>query len=1112
MAAREILVRIRAEIGNFRSDMQAAAQSTTALGTATAGASRTVVGAMTQSQAAAAATRQSLFDAGKAAQESAQGFGLSYNATGRLTDQFGNMVTAAHAAELGLDTASDATAEYAAQTATAAAQTAAAAQAAANASQSGMMRLVNHARANEQAWNQAGNSLALFGGSVIAGVGLAIGKFAEFDKAMSEVKASTHETSGNMDLLREAAISAGADTAFSAKEAAQGIDELAKAGVSTKDVLGGGLTGALSLAAAGSLGVGEAAEIAASALTQFKLEGSDIPHLADLLAAGAGKAQGSVQDLGGALNQAGLVASSAGLSIEETTGGLAAFASAGLTGSDAGTSFKSMLQRLTPQSKEAEEQMAALGLSAYDANGEFIGLAAFSGQLQNSMKDLDSESRNAAMGVIFGSDAVRAANVLYEQGATGIQSWIDAVNETGYAAQTAALKQDNLMGDIEKLGGSFDTVLIKGGEGAAQSLRGLVQQAESLVDMMGKIPAPVLNTGMAMAATVGGVALLAGGFLKLVPALANTVTNFRGVFAQGSRIPGVMGNIGKGVGVATAALLAFEIFNAIAYKKRIVSMEELTNAILGVANAADGSVASLDGLFNDFGTFAGDKIAADLNGVGDAIARITNMGGSDGLNRWADQAFGWTGFAKSETSQVDDRLKELGDSMGALAKNGGAEAAAKTFNALTAEFEKNGQGAADALAKMPGYEEALLGIGNSAGLSLQPFEVLELAAGKIPARLAQVQASQEASAKSTEEAATLTAKYSEELEAVGVSAQGAITNLDTFTQSLVAAGLLTLSSREAARGYKDTMDSFTETLAKNGANLDINTVAGRENEAAIDAIAKAGIASAEAIAKDTNAFADNTAQQAAVQAALKGTYTDMVNSYTAMGVSTQEAERLTRATLGIPDNANIDSWMSDAARLKADETKAAINSIPNHKTVTIYGNVDPSFRAAAQEAFNLGNIKTAPGVNINTEVSGVGGGFTGGMVGQLIAGFAGGGMVPGRIPINSHGDNILATVNGKPFGLRSGEMIINEPMTRKHMPLLKAINDGTYQAPSKSVAGGYGGGMSRSATFSASGSGGFDSAALDRLTEAVRSARGITIKDASHPAATLLMLKQELGV
>jgi TP901 family phage tail tape measure protein len=146
--------------------------------------------------------------------------------------------------------------------------------------------------------------------------------------------------------LRQAALAAGKDTQYSATQAAQGVTQLSKAGVSTANILGGGLKGALSLAAAGQMDVGAAAETAASAMTQFKLRGDQLPHVADLLAAGAGKAQGSVQDLSMALNQSGLIASQTGLSIEDTTGTLAAFASAGLLGSDAGTSFKTMLQAL----------------------------------------------------------------------------------------------------------------------------------------------------------------------------------------------------------------------------------------------------------------------------------------------------------------------------------------------------------------------------------------------------------------------------------------------------------------------------------------------------------------------------------------------------------------------------------------------------------------------------------------------------------------------------------------------------------------------------------------------------------------------------------------------
>ncbi len=359
----------------------------------------------------------------------------------------------------------------------------------------------------------ASKGALLMGGAVVAGLGMAISRAADFDQSMSRVQAATRASASDLEDLRAAAMRAGADTAFSAGEAAQGITELAKAGVSTADILKGGLNGALSLAAAGELEVGAAAEIAASAMTQFSLSGDQLPHVADLLAAGAGKAQGSVQDMGAALNQAGLIASAAGLSIEETTGGLAAFASAGLIGSDAGTSFKTMLQAIQAPSGKSAELMEELGINAYDAGGNFIGLAGLAGVLQEKLSGLTQEQRNAAIAQIFGSDAARAANVLYQQGAEGIASWTAKVNDAGYAAQEAAIKQDNLRGDLEKLGGAFDRLMLALGEGAQGPLRGLVQMFTGIVDvgvdLLGfwqSLPGPI----QAGVAALGALALLNG--------------------------------------------------------------------------------------------------------------------------------------------------------------------------------------------------------------------------------------------------------------------------------------------------------------------------------------------------------------------------------------------------------------------------------------------------------------------------------------------------------------------------------------------------------------------------------------------------------------------------
>ena len=342
------------------------------------------------------------------------------------------------------------------------------------------------------------NKLATVGVGVALALGGAIAKFAEFDATMSQAAASSGATGAELESLRNAAINAGKDTKYSATEAAQGITELSKAGVSTADILGGGLTGALSLASAGQIGVADAAEIASTALTQFNLKGGQVGHIADLLAAGANKAQGGVGDLGAALKQAGLVASQTGLSVEETTAGLTSFAAAGLIGSDAGTSFKSMLQRLTPQSKQAKEAMDELGISAYDSQGQFIGLEKFAGNLRGALQDLTPEQRNSALATIFGSDAVRAASVIYNNGAAGIRKWTDEIDQQGYAAAQAAQLTDNLQGDIERLGGALETAFISAGSGGNDALRTLTQTAGSLVDVIGQVPGPVLLSAAAL--------------------------------------------------------------------------------------------------------------------------------------------------------------------------------------------------------------------------------------------------------------------------------------------------------------------------------------------------------------------------------------------------------------------------------------------------------------------------------------------------------------------------------------------------------------------------------------------------------------------------------------
>lgn len=341
-------------------------------------------------------------------------------------------------------------------------------------------------------------------GLAVAAFGVAAVKMAaDFDQQMSTVQANTGATSAQMDQLRAAAIEAGASTVYSASDSADAINDLGKAGMSVTDILTGGLSGALNLAASDGMAVGDAAEYMANALSMFHLKGSQASQVADTLAAGAGKAVGNVSDFGEALNNCGAQANSFGMNIQETTGVLALFAQNGTIGAEAGTQLNSMLMKLAAPSAEASNTMKELGISAYDAQHHFVGMANFAGQLQKAEKGLTDEQRNQANATIFGSYAIKAANYLYEAGESGVNKWTKAVSESGYAAEQAAAKNNNLKGDLENLSGSMESLMISVGEGAQGPLRKMVQGLDTLVDTFAGLPSGAQQTIVVMASLVG---------------------------------------------------------------------------------------------------------------------------------------------------------------------------------------------------------------------------------------------------------------------------------------------------------------------------------------------------------------------------------------------------------------------------------------------------------------------------------------------------------------------------------------------------------------------------------------------------------------------------------
>lgn len=300
-------------------------------------------------------------------------------------------------------------------------------------------------------------------------VGLAFGGIKtamDFEAQMSTIKALTGASAKEMKEMTDLAMEMGAKTKYSALQSAQGIEELLKAGLTPAQVKAEGLEASLNLATAGGLDLAKAAEIMSTALNAFKDDGMKASDAANILAGNANASATSVEELQYGLSQVSAVASGIGLSFRDTNAALGVFANYGLKGSDAGTSLKTMLSNLTPKSDGAAGAMEALGIitedgsnAFYDAHGNVKSMAEIAGVLQKSLTGLTAQQRQQYLYTMFGSDAIRAANVLYKAGSKGIKDF-NAQMSNVTALEVAKEKMNNAAGAVEQFKGALETLQI----------------------------------------------------------------------------------------------------------------------------------------------------------------------------------------------------------------------------------------------------------------------------------------------------------------------------------------------------------------------------------------------------------------------------------------------------------------------------------------------------------------------------------------------------------------------------------------------------------------------------------------------------------------------------
>lgn len=749
-------------------------------------------------------------------------------------------------------------------------------------------------QSNRESIDILSRQTGIVGAAMTAAAGMSIAKFATFDQAMSSVAASTMETADNLGLLRKAAIDAGADTQYSATEAAGAITALAKAGVSTADILSGGLSGALNLAASDQMDVAQAAEITATALNQYGLKGSDAAHVSDLLAAASGKAMGNVTDMAQALKYVGPVAAQMGISIEQTTGTIAYLAQQGVLADQAGTSLRGMLTALTSPSKIASDTMDELGISVYGANGKFIGLDGVAQQLSDSMSGLTDAERDQALGRIFGNEQITTARLLYAGGAKAVDEWTAAVDDAGFASDQAALKTDNLMGDLERLGGSLDTLFIQSGSGANGTLRTLTQGAEDLVNLLGELPQPILTATTVLVGGGGLVLLGIAGMGKLTTTIIETKAAAE---VLGISLKGVGRNVIAGGGIlAGLSALTFGVEALVGGLDDVtMSADQMQESLMQASGARE-----LEEMFTGIGLGA-DKVHS-LEG---AMKRVASPDLLDRVQDVGGTIRGFLSFGKggdTARSRTLDQLEALGQGLAQMVQAGDAGKAAEQYQILEQAWVDAGGSVEDLKSKIPAYTDAL---------AQQKVEALKTSTA-LEDLTGQTDASKSAALRYSEAQVAGTATTEDYTDALK----------ELVDAQRDAAGIV-LDLSSAQMGWEESLDSITESIKENGLTLDITTEKGRANRAALDEVAKSGW-------DVIDSMRANGATQDELQAKLATTRDGFIAVAEQMGMSQQDAaalaDQLNLIPTAIDVNIAVDAAAAQAALSQLNGTIAAVRA------------------------------------------------------------------------------------------------------------------------------------------------------------------------------------------
>lgn len=497
---------------------------------------------------------------------------------------------------------------------------------------------------------------------VSLGIGASLKVGVEFESQMSSVEATLGDKASieNMQLLKDKARDMGASTTKSATESAQAMEYMALAGWDTTQIIGG-IEPILRLSEASKADLATTSDLVTDSMSALGIEVNELEGFLDKVAKTSTSANTSVIELMEAFITSGGKANSLGIDLSELSSVLGVMASRGYKGAQAGRGLSALLTNLTSPIGQAKEALEELNFSAFDSQGNFIGLGRTLYKLENALKGMTQEQRVTYLSMIAGKEHGTELNGILDglakeyEGLTG-----DIRNSDGALNDMALTMQNNASGGLSGLKSKLEDVGIGISEILLPYLKKGIEIVGGLVDKFRSLSpetqSNIVKFGL-LAAVIPPLIIVGG---ALISSVGSIVSGFKMVSTLIGNLPGLIGGLSKAINLLGGA------FSFLAANPVVVIVGALVGIVLVIMHLWQTNENFRDAVHNIWQSivekveWATNKIIDGVNWVIDKLNAIPMVNiKTIGHVEWSD---------KSKQQRLDN-FKASGNALGVSRDN-----------------------------------------------------------------------------------------------------------------------------------------------------------------------------------------------------------------------------------------------------------------------------------------------------------------------------------------------------------------------------------------------------------------------------------------------------------